>query len=94
VPALYKVRWAQARLEQRLALLRHVEAIRMYAAANGGKPPAKLADCAVPLPDDPFSGKPFRYEVSGDTFHLRGTPPKGQEKIPAFNVHYHVTLRK
>jgi hypothetical protein len=94
VPALNKVRWAQARLEQRIALLRHVEAIRLYAAANGGKPPAKLADCGVPLPDDPFTGKPFRYEASGDSFHLRGSPPPGQEKIPAFNIHYHVTLRK
>src|SRR5262249_59185440 len=94
VPALHKVRRAQGRLEQRIALLRHVEAVRMYAAANGANPPAKLADCAVPLPDDPFTGKPFRYEASGDSFHLRGAPPRGSEKIPAFNVHYHVTLRK
>lgn len=94
VPALHKVRLAQARLQQRLALLRSVEAVRMYAAANGGKPPVKLSDCPVPLPDDPLTGKPFRYEAEGDTFHLRGAPPKGMEKVPAFNIHYHVTLRK
>ena len=71
-----------------------MEAVRLYAAANGGKPPAKLSDCAVPLPNDPFTGKPFRYEPEGDSFHLRGAPPRGMEKVPAFNVHYHVTLRK
>lgn len=41
-PAL-EVRQAQARLEQRFALLRHVEALRLYAAGHG-KWPARLAD--------------------------------------------------
>jgi hypothetical protein len=48
----------------------------------------------VPLPDDPFTGGPFRYEVDGATAHLRGSPPRGEEKNPEFNVHYEVTLRK
>jgi hypothetical protein len=48
----------------------------------------------VPLPDDPFTGKPFRYEVIGDSAHLRGTPPAGMEKNPALNIHYVLTLRK
>jgi hypothetical protein len=94
VPALFKVRQAQDRLEQRFAMLRHVEALRMYAAAHDGKLPAKLSDCGVPLPDDPFSGKPFRYEVSGATAHLRGSPPKSMAKSPAYNVHYEITIRK
>jgi hypothetical protein len=94
VPALQKVRSAQGRLEQRIALLRHVEAIRMYAAAHDGKLPAKLADCPVPLPNDPTTGKPFRYQVDGNTAHLRGTPPKGMEKINAYNVHYELTIKK
>jgi hypothetical protein len=94
VPALLKVNRAQGRLEQRVALLRHVEALRLYAAAHDGKLPEKLADCPVPLPDDPFTGKPFRYEVDGPTAHLRGTPPPGMEKEPAFNVHYELTIQK
>jgi hypothetical protein len=94
VPALYKVRQSQARLEQRIALLRIVEALRLYAAGHDGKLPAKLADCPVPLPDDPITGKPFPYEVTGDTAHLRGTPPRGEEKNPGFNVHYQVTIQK
>jgi hypothetical protein len=93
IPALFKVRRAQARLEQRVALLRHVEALRLYAAAHGGKLPGKLSDCPVPLPKDPFTDKPFLYEVDGPTAHLRGTPPPGEVKSTAYNVHYQVTVK-
>ena len=48
----------------------------MHAAEHGGVFPAKLSDVSVPLPDDPFTGKPFLYETSGKTAHLRGTPPE------------------
>lgn len=93
-PAMNKVRRAQGRLEQRIALLRHVEAIRMYAAAHDGKVPAALSDVAVPLPVDPFTGKPFRYEVVDGVAHLRGTPPKGDEQNAAYNLHYEIIIRK
>jgi hypothetical protein len=94
VPALQKVRQAQGRLEQRIALLRHVEALRLYAAEQDGKLPEKLSDIAVPLPVDPFTGKPFVYQVEGETAHLRGTPPRGQKENPAVNIHYEITIRK
>jgi hypothetical protein len=94
LPGLGKVRRAQGRLEQRIALLRHVEAIRLYAAAHGGKVPEKLTDIDVPLPVDPFTGKPFRYEALDGVAHLRGSPPKGEEKIPAYNLHYEINIRK
>jgi hypothetical protein len=94
IPATYGVRRAQGRLDQRVALLRHVEALRLYAAEHGGTPPASLSEVAVPLPDDPFTGKPFRYEVKGSTAHLRGSPPSGEEKAAVYNVHYEITLRK
>ena len=85
---------SQGRLNQQIALLRHVEALRLYAAGHDGTLPAKLADISVPLPDDPFTGKPFRYELSESTAHLRGTPPPGFEKVAPFNLHYEVTLRR
>jgi hypothetical protein len=94
VPALQKVLRAQARLEQRIALLRHVEAIRLYAAEHNGQLPEKLKDITVPLPDDPFTGKPFRYTLEGATAHLRGTPPSGNEKNPAYNLHYEIAIKK
>lgn len=94
VPDVATVVRAKGRLEQRLALLRHVEALRLYAAEHEHKLPATLAEIAVPLPDDPFTGKPFRYVLTDDHAHLRGTPPSGEQKNPAFNVHYEVTIRK
>src|SRR5262249_24766178 len=94
VPAEYGVYPKRWRLDQRIALLRHVEALRLYAAEHNATLPARLSETPVPLPDDPFTGRPFRYEVHGNTAHLRGGPPHGMEKEPAFNVHYEVTLQK
>jgi hypothetical protein len=93
LPAVIKVRRAQSRLEQRIALLRHVEAIRLYAAAHDGKLPSQLSDVEVPLPVDPFTGKPFGYKVEGQTAFIQGSPPSG-EKNPVFKVRYEVTLKK
>jgi hypothetical protein len=93
VPAYRRIRRAQGRLEQRIALLRHVEALRMFAAEHG-KFPEKLDDVELPLPVDPFTGKPFRYVKEGNTIHLRGNPPIGEETNPAYNIHYEITIRK
>ncbi len=92
-PSMGPMRRAVARLDQRIALLRHVEALRMYAAEHNGTFPATLADISVPLPSDPITNKPFLYEVGGKTAHLRGTPPKGDENNRFFNVHYELTLK-
>lgn len=93
-PADMKVRQTEARLDQRLALLRCVEALRAYAAENDGKLPAKLDDVKLPLPVDPVTGKPFPYELKGGTATLRGTPAAGREKEASFNVRYEVTIAK
>ena len=95
VSGVFGVRLKQAKLDQRIALLRHIEALRIYAAQHDGAWPAKLADVPLPLPVDPFTGQPFHYEVSGDTAHLRGSLPPGDEKSPEFSVvHYELTPRK
>jgi hypothetical protein len=94
LPHIIKVRRAQGRLEQRIALLRHVEALRLYAAAHEGQLPGKLADVPVPLPPDPFTGKPFHYKFEAATAHFRGSPPRGEEGNPRYNVRYEVTVRK
>jgi hypothetical protein len=94
VPAVGPTVRMRTRLDQRIALLRHVEALRLYAAEHGGSLPTKLSDLTVPLPDDPFTGKPFRCEITGNTAHLRGTPPSAEAKNPSFNLHYEVILRK
>jgi hypothetical protein len=66
----------------------------MYAAEHNGTLPATLAEITVPLPDDPFTGKPFRYEVIGNTAHFRGTPPDAEKKNATANIHYAVTIQK
>ncbi|HKB41291.1 MAG TPA: hypothetical protein VKD72_33005 [Gemmataceae bacterium] len=90
----FKVRLAQVRLDQRLAMLRIVEALRLHAVQNDGRLPAQLSDVKVPLPVDPFNGKPFVYKLDGQAAVLQGTPPKGEEKNASYNLRYEVTLRK
>jgi hypothetical protein len=63
LPPVVETRKAQAKLDQRVAVLRLVEAVRMHAAENGGKLPQTLADVRLPLPLDPLTGKAFGYEV-------------------------------
>jgi hypothetical protein len=92
LPHVAKLRRTQAQLEQQIAMLRHVEALRLHAADHGGKLPAGLADIRVPLPVDPITGKAFAYAVDGATAHLRGAPAGGQSH--GAGVHYEVTLLK
>jgi hypothetical protein len=93
LPDVIRMRRAQGRLEQRVALLRHVEVLRLYAAAHHGALPRKLSDVGLPLPADPFTGQPFRYEANGAAAHLRGGPPPGDRKNHAYNLHYQVTMK-
>ena len=94
LPRVVEARRAQGRLEQRIALLRHVEALRLYAAENHGKLPATLTDVSVPLPADPFTGKPFLYQLEAEAAQLSGRPPRGEEQNPCFNLRYEVALPK
>jgi len=94
LPDIVKLRRTQGRLEQQIALLRHVEALRLHAAEHDGKLPAKLSEIAVPLPVDPVTGKPFEYTVEGATAHFRGSALRVAGKDTGSNVHYEVTVRK
>jgi hypothetical protein len=94
LPAYYKVLLAKARSQQLVALLTVVEGVRAFAGENAGKLPATLDVVKLPLPIDPVSGKPFRYEVKEGRAILRGTPPVGRENEPHFNRVYEITVRK
>jgi len=65
LPAIKAVRVAESRAQQWAELLRTVEAIRDHAAASG-ELPKRLEDLRLPLPLDPFTGKPLRYDHNGD----------------------------
>lgn len=68
LPAVGGAQFHVAAAERRLAALRCIEAIRLYAAGHQGKLPESLADIAnVPIPDNPVTGKPFEYRCEGGT---------------------------
>lgn len=59
--------------ERHWAAMRCVEAVRLYAAAHGGKLPASLNDVQeVPLPIDPVTGRWFDYRLDGETAVITG----------------------
>lgn len=92
LPAVLKVRSAMTRIQQRVAYLRVIEAVRLYAHENGGKLPEKLADVKLPLPLDPVTGKEFSYAVKDGVAILTGGNP--QEGVPASNRVYELRVKK
>lgn len=79
------VRTAESRTQQTITMLQTVEAIRMHGAQSGGKLPASLQSLSIPVPADPFTGKPLLYELSGDKAILTG------HRMPG--IQYRVILR-
>ena len=72
LPAIRKVKVAEVRTAQRVALLRVLEALRLHAAASKGEFPATLADTKLPMPLDPVTGKAFEYSVKDGVATLSG----------------------
>ncbi len=95
VPRVQVVVAAQARTDRRLAALRCVEAVRLYMAAHGGKlPPTLAAVREVPVPDDPYLGKPFVYRVRDGIATLEGPPPAGEKATDRNTLRYELTAEK
>ncbi len=95
LPAAQKVVAAQARTDRRLAALRCVEALRLYAAAHGGKLPARLDDVKeVPVPADPYLGKPFVYRLGKGLVTLEGPPPAGEKANPGNALRYDLVVEE
>jgi hypothetical protein len=93
VAAIFKVLGAQTRVDRKVAALRAIEALRLHAAANGGRLPDRLDQVTVvPVPDDPGTGKPFEYSRDGETATLIGRIP--DEPQTTTGLRYKVTLRK
>jgi hypothetical protein len=78
-------------LDRRIATLRVIEAIRLYAASHGGALPEALDHVTeVAVPDDPATGKPFIYRRAGAAAILHG-PQAGLRGAP-FKP-YRITIR-
>jgi hypothetical protein len=84
LPGLSRVSFLQARLERNIAMLRTIEAIRIYAAANSGQIPEKLSDItSVPVPSDPVTGKDFIYQrtdLHNARFEAPNAPDESQKR--------------
>jgi hypothetical protein len=92
-PWIEKVLVTQIRLERMIAAVRVIEALRLHAAAHGGQLPEKLADVtAVPVPDDPGTGKPFEYQRNGDAAVLISRIPG--VRLATDGLRYRISVRK
>lgn len=82
LPALYRVALLQARLERNVALLRTIEAMRMFAAEHSGQLPENLEKItSVPIPTDPVTGKQFIYQqVDKQNARLEAPVEPGSEE--------------
>ena len=76
LPHIIKLRRARGQLEQQIALLRHVEALRLYAAGTTASCPRRLSDIPVPCPST-------RSPASRSTTRSRGRPPTSAASSPS-----------
>jgi hypothetical protein len=94
VSAVGKVMAAPARLERKIAALRCIEAVRLHAAAHGGKLPARLEEVTeVPIPLDPWTGKPFSYTLADGKATLSGSGQPGEMPSRTNTLRYELTIR-
>ena len=78
IPAVGRAYFQGAKLDRTIAAAQAVEAVRAYAAAHDGRPPARLEDLTdTPAPDDPTTGKPFAYAVDGERVTIDSLAPPG-----------------
>jgi hypothetical protein len=90
LPAMQAIRGAQVRLERDFAVLRVIEALRMYAAEHAGGLPATLDEIRqVPVPINPATGKAFVYHLDGDVAVLELPLSDG---FPGINRRYEIKI--
>ena len=93
LPSLLRAHFQSARMARRLAALRCIEAIRMYAANHDGKLPPNLgAITEAPIPINPVTGRAFDYKLTGNTAVLEAPALEGQS--PKDSARYEITIAK
>jgi len=83
------------RTDRKIAAFRIIEALRHYAALNGGKFPSALEDInELPIPLDPFTDKPFTYQFENGVATLSGpTMLPGTKPLQEYSLSYRIKLR-
>lgn len=93
LPTLSRAYFIRVKTDRRIAALRCIEAVRMFAAKNEGRLPKRLDELTdAPVPIDPVTGKGFDYKVEGNTFTLDAPAPPGM--LAKEGERYVVTIRK
>jgi hypothetical protein len=91
-PAYRQWVFAARRNNRRIAELRVIEALRLFAALHDRSLPETLSDIReVPIPDDPLTGKAFGYWREGTSAILEVVPPPGFTD-PAYGRRYEITI--
>jgi hypothetical protein len=96
---LNRVRLQAILLERQLDAVQCIEAIRLYANAHEGKLPSSLdATTDAPVPLDLATGKPFLYQVNGDSATLSAPAPPGFNRTgddhQRYAIRYELKLAK
>ncbi len=81
LPAMQAAKGAETRINWHVAQLRVLEALRLYAAAHGRLPDRLSEITEVPIPANPYDGKPFTYRRDGDKADL-GCEEAGPRGLP------------
>jgi hypothetical protein len=93
-----RILYARTRVERRIAALCCVEALRLHTARHG-KLPASLDEIKeVPVPVDPYTGKPFEYSAVGDRGELYAAavapPVPGRKPDHQEALYYEIVVRR
>ncbi len=72
LPAIQAALGAKDRLQQQLALLQTIEAIRDHLASHAGQLPEELSELRLPAPLDPQTSQPFEYHREAGRAKLSG----------------------
>jgi hypothetical protein len=81
LPAVNSCKQAETRISWRIAQLRVLESLRLFAASHGRLPDRLDEIASVPVPSNPFDGKPFTYRRDGNKADL-GCEEAGPRNIP------------
>lgn len=92
-PAHDMVRKQMNHVDRKIAALKYIEGLRLYAGSHDGKFPEKLSDVTdVKIPVDPVTKKPFSYKCTGSEAVLELEATEGSESRDA--VRYELKLKE
>jgi len=80
LPAYQSILRAKNAHGRRFAALRVIEAIRLHAGEKNQWPASLEEITAVPVPNDPTTGKPFQFKREGEVIWLESTPQAGESQ--------------